>query len=406
MKRLYYFIRPYFVVFGIMTSLLLSCTSSKQEEASSQTRPGKIQNVEVVNPQLRSFSAEILVTGTARPNQRVMLYAMESGYVRDIRRDIGDRVTKGEVIAYLENPMIAQLVSDAQAAVSSGESEVLIAKSEMVAAQAQAKNKTLIFDRLHNIYQRTPALTSLAEVENAEAESATGTAMIKTMEARLAARQGMIPALQQRLRTAQARAGALQLRAPFSATLTNRFVDKGAMVQSGLNNSNPQALVELQELDPIRLTIPLPEADAVIIKKGAKALISFPELPGATFDAMVSRLGGALDMSSKTMQIELDIANPEGQIISGMYAKALLKLESREEVYSLPVTTQVLFQDEPFILMVEDSVVIRVPLRKGLASKDYFEVLNGEIKAASMIIEKGKGLVSEGQTVNPILKQE
>ena len=163
-------------------------------------------------------------------------------------------------------------------------------------------------------------------------------------------------------------------------------------------------IVELQQTDPIRLTISLPESDAAAIGVGMKASITFPELFGESFDAKVSRTAKALDPSSKTMRVEFDIANRDGKIITGMYAKVLMQIDSREDVLSLPIIAQVMYQDEPFVLAVQNSRVERIPIRKGLSGKDYFEVLNANITEETLVIVQGKGLVKPGQIVEPILK--
>jgi len=104
--------------------------------------------------------------------------------------------------------------------------------------------------------------------------------------------------------------------------------------------------------------------------------------------------------------VEIDLDNSDSKIKPGMYAKALIRVTSREGVISLPITAQSIFQNQPFVLVVNDNTVERVALRKGLANKDYFEVLNSEITENSLVIVQGKGLVKTGQVVNPVLKSE
>ena len=89
-----------------------------------------------------------------------------------------------------------------------------------------------------------------------------------------------------------------------------------------------------------------------------------------------------------------------------MYAKALMQISNREGVLSLPVTAQWIFQNQLFVLIVNDNKVERIPLRKGLSNKDYFEVLNPEITGNSLVIVQGKGLVQPGQIVRPVVKSE
>jgi len=238
---------------------------------------------------------------------------------------------------------------------------------------------------LSSVYEKTPALTNIQMVENAEAEYLSAKANLDAVNNRI---------------------GFLTIKAPFSGIITKRFVDKGAMIQSGLSQSNPQALFELQEISPIRLTIPVPESDAVGIQKGMDVEVTLPELSGNSFMAKVSRTSSVLDPMSKTMQVEIDLPNPDGKILSGMYAKALLQINSRENILSLPMITKVSHKNEDYVLAVVDGVVKRLPVKIGLSNQDYFEVLNDEITAETQVIIKGKSLVKPEQIVEPILKQE
>lgn len=363
-------IRHKHIMIGILASVLFisSCSRGQQNGSGStsdvMSKNNKIQSVEVVKPQRRSFVADVLITGTARPNQMVTIYAMESGYVKNIFVDIGETVHKGEVIAELANPELVRQYEQ---------------------KKAQLKAKKSIYERLKSTHEKTPAITPLQLVEDAEAEYLSVEASLNAIKDRM---------------------NFLSVKAPFAGIITKRLVDHGSLVQSGLTEDNPQGIVELQEIDPIRLTIPLPESDVAAIEKGMDVTVAFPELPGKSFKAKVSRTAGALDPASKTMQVEIDIDNPDGFIKPGMYAKAIIRFTSRENVLSLPVTAQWIFQDRPFVLIVNGEKVKRISLRKGLSDKEYFEVLNPEITESTLVIVQGKGLVQPGQTVKPVLRIE
>lgn len=360
-------IKNKYILFCFLGFLLFSCGDElKTNKNSAETKISekqKIQAVEVVKPQKRAFNAEILITGTAQPNQKVMLYAMESGYIQNIYKDIGDFVNKGQSIASLANPEVSRAFDEKKAIL---------------------KAKKSIYERLKSIQEKTPALTSLQMVEDAEADYLTAKAAFNVFQDRFSF---------------------LQVQAPFSGIITKRMVDKGALVQSGLTQTNPQGIVEIQQINPIRLTLPLPESDVASIKKGMEVNVSFPELPSKSFAAKVSRTAGALDLASKTMQVEIDIKNPKNTIKPGMYAKAKMQITSRENVLSLPVTAQLIAQNQAFVLIVRNEKVEKIPLRKGLSNKEYFEVLNAEITEEDLVIVQGKGLVQAGQKVKAVLKK-
>jgi membrane fusion protein (multidrug efflux system) len=354
-------------VFVVLLTTFISCNNQIKEANEKTANPDnyrndKIQKVEVVKPKQRSFIAEVLITGTARPNQITTLYAMESGMLMQMRKDIGDKGNQGETLAVLQNPELLQ---------------------QQIKWQAETNAKKANYERLKKVYEKTPALTNIQMVEKAEAEYLSAKANLDAVNNRI---------------------GFLSIKAPFSGIITKRFVDKGAMIQSGLNQSNPQALFELQEINPIRLTIPVPESDAVGIQKGMDVEVTLPELSGTDFSAKVSRISNALDPMSKTMRVEIDLQNPDNRIVSGMYAKVLLQIDSRENILSLPVIAKVSHKNEDYVLAVEDGKVKRFPVKTGLSNQEYFEVLNDEITAETQVIVQGKSLVKPGQTVEPVLK--
>ena len=352
---------------GVGVVLLLSLTSCNNAKETTSDEPvlqkeKQIQRVEVIQPSTRAFEADIVISGTAEPNREVMVHALEGGYLKGIYKDIGDRVRKGEVIARLDNP------------------ELIRQKQQL---EAELEGKKSIYDRLQATYDKTPAITPLQVLE--EAKSA-----YLSLVARLASINDRI--------------GYLRVKAPFSGIVTKRMVDEGALIQNGITSSNSMPLFEIQELNPVRLNIPVPESDLRSIQKGMDVSVTFPQMAGKSFDAKVSRMAGAMDRDSKTMRVEIDIPNPSGTIKPGMYAKVQMAMGSRDNVLSLPVTAQQTFQNQPFVLMVTDGVVSRVPLRKGLSNKDYFEVLNPDISANTQVIIQGKGLVKPGDRVEAVMK--
>ena len=385
--------------------LLASCQNKQAEQPAAAGSNSKTTTVEVVNPSRNAFTAEVQITGSAMPNQQVTLHAMESGFVKSIRKDIGDAVQKGEVIAVLENPDLVQLLKRAEAGLSRAKAVQLKADANLLKAQAMEKAATAAANRLNAVFVKTPSLTPVAEVERAQASAASALADVSIAKAEIEAAKKEVAALMAEKDAVSMRIQMLTVRAPFSGIVTKRYVDDGAAIQSGLSNSNPKPIVEIQATNPIRLTLPLPESDAAAVRTGMEVTVSFPELPGESFKAKVSRTANAIDPTSGTMQVEIDLPNSKSTIKPGMYAKVAMQISSRKDVLSLPQEAQVMDKDEFFLLLVKDGKVVQVPLKKGLSSKEFFEVLNSDVTEASQVIVQGKGLVKAGQMVEPVLKK-
>lgn len=357
------------IALALPMTILAACGNNSsevngRENESTSEASVKDVTVQIVNPKERDFTGVINVVGSAAPNQVVMLHAMESGFVESVKKDIGDPVRSGELIAKLKNPELQR-------------------KFQKEKAMMEAKKS--IYDRLQKIADKTPSLTTKDQVEMAKAEYESALAEYKATADRIAF---------------------LEVRSPFNGVITKRNVDKGALVTSGLSNSDAKPLFEVMEVETIRLRVPLPESDVSAVKVGTEAEVLFPELAGKAFQAKVSRISRALNPNSKTMQLEIDIPNPELEIKPGMYARVNIQLSSRENVLSVPHTTLVVYQDDFYIYTVDNGFVKRVPIRRGLENKEYFEILDANITPSSHVITRGKNLVEPGMKVEAIKKDE
>ena len=188
--------------------------------------------------------------------------------------------------------------------------------------------------------------------------------------------------------------------APFSGVITNRFIDKGAVIQNGLTNSSSMPMFELQSLSPIRLTLDVPESDATVINQNTKAAVSFPELPDANYDATVSRIAYGLDEATKTMKVEIDLPNKDLKIRNGMYAKILLQRSGHKNVLSVPNEAIGNIKGQSFLYVVNDGKVKKTNVQIGIQDNHFTEILNADVKETDQIIIQGKELSSDGSMVN------
>ena len=344
--------------------------SCQPTDSDSATPPNQAQaaakrpTVGVVHPARRAFSGTVELVGTVEPNQVVQLHAMESGYVQQINKDIGDPVRRGEVIARLENPELTRRLQRQEA---------------LMAAKAS------IFTRLDSLAQAAPGLVTLDEVEMAQAEYEMAQAEYEATQDRLAF---------------------LQVKSPFSGLVTRRYVDRGALIQSGTANPEAKPVVEVMEMATVRIRVPVPESDLRSIEVGTEAELRFPELDGAPRPVRVSRLSGALNPQSRSMVMELDLPNPKLAIKPGMYARVTIQLSTAEQALSVPQAALVVYQDEFFLYVVEEDTVRRRPLQRGVSNQDFFELLSPSFSETTQVIVRGKNLVEPGMHVQPLLIED
>lgn len=338
--------------------LLASCGGNRNEEQQTKTENRNVPTVLVSNPQTHQFNASLQISGIAKPNQQVKLFAMTNGMLREVNVDIGDFVKQGQILATLDNPELIQ---------------------QKAKAEADLNGKKSIYERLKNVYEKTPQLTTIAEVEKAQAEYESAKATVNALSAQV---------------------GFLQIQAPFAGAVVNRYFDKGATIQSGLNNSNAMPLFEIQDLQPIRLQVDVPETDAVVIDKNTKAEIIFPELPNGKYTASVSRIAYGLDETSKTMKVEIDLPNTDLKIRPGMYAKVQIQRSGHKDALSVPNEAIGNIKGQSFVYIVNDGKVKRVEVKTGIRDEKFTELLNTDLKPTDKVVVQGKEFCSDGAVVN------
>lgn len=251
----------------------------------------------------------LTLSGEFKPFQDVDVHAKVAGYIRTISVDVGDRVRAGEVLAVLEIPEIDAQLQEAEASVERTQSAHEAAHSA--------------YERLKQVSEARPGLIAAQELEDAYARDRQTEAQI----AQASASQ----------RQASALSGYSRITAPFSGVITRRYADTGALIQAG-TSSNTQAMpvVRLAEEDKLRLVLPVPESAVRLIHIGTGVDVRVPALD-RTFQGRVARFADSLDRQTRTMETEIDVPNPDGSLVAGMYAETQLELLKKDASLTVPI---------------------------------------------------------------------
>ena len=218
-----------------------ACNSSDE----NKNKPAAISNLPSVlisQPKIRGFQNAICLAGEAMANQEVKIYAMNNGYVKMWKYDIGDIVKRGAVLAVLGNPEIME---------------------EQEKAKAELEGDEAIYNRLESVYKKTPELVPLEQVDEAKAKYGSALAALNAINSQISY---------------------LTITAPFDGIITNRYVDTGAVVQDGLDRPNTEPLFKIQDISIIRINVSIPEINSAYITKGTSVNIVFQDLPNTIFN--------------------------------------------------------------------------------------------------------------------------
>lgn len=275
---------------------------------------------------------EVSFPASITPITEAYIYARATGYLKRRYVDIGDRVTAGQLMAEIDAPDLDLQVTQAQASLAEAQGQL---------GQAEATLQQLIATRdLASItWQRYQVLTKTGAVsrqagDNQLTASKTAEANVAAGKKSLAAAQELVRANKAALDRLIALRGYEKVTAPFAGVVTARNVDLGALISAtgsslGPARSNPAGpsdlpssgeIFRVAQIDRLRVIVPLPQSEASGISVGEAANVTVEQLPNQVFHGRISRTSQSLDASSRTLLTEVEVANPSGVLLPGMYA--------------------------------------------------------------------------------------
>jgi multidrug resistance efflux pump len=300
--------------------------------------------------QTQPAAGPLVVIAGVEPQWAADQYAKTSGYVAEVKADIGDRVAKGQVLAVIDVPELAKELAAAQA--------TLVAKQEMAkAAEATVRQSQTALEVAKRVAEGAKAEQQLAQAtlkrqEELFADKAATAQQIDEVRARAevarsaaAVTEAKIAAAEADLAAAQANAGVARANAavaaaeaqrvealvaytrivaPFDGVITRRQVNPGELVQATMT-SRPAPLFTVQQIDTVRIVCDVPEASAASAAAGDPAEIKLFAREGQPpIRAAVTRVATALNPSTRTMRLEIELPNADGRLRPGMYAQVTL----------------------------------------------------------------------------------
>jgi len=345
---------------------------------------------------------KLQVAGEFLPYQEVELHAKVAGYIKRINVDIGDRVKTGQVLAILDVPELKAQVQGATAGVRQTREQITRANSEVQQAQANYDALHAESQRLQQAAKAQPGLIAQQELDDAMAKDQGAAAQVDAAKSALSATQQQLGVSQADQLRYASMADYSRITAPFNGVVTWRYADTGALIQAGTSNSGSMPVVKLAEVDVLRLRLPVPESLAPFVHVGDTAQIEVQAL-NKTFSGRVNRDTGALDPSTRTMQVEIDVPNPKGQLEPGMYAQVTLDIQRAGDALVVPVQSVDQSGGRPTVMLVDGSNhVQRRTVQLGISTANRIEILSG-LQAGDKIIATNLSSYQAGELVQPRL---
>jgi len=368
--------------------------------AATTDAPSVVPRAAVAVVKRQPVSNQLSMAGEFLPYQEVELHAKVAGYVRTIKVDIGDRVRAGQVLAVLEVPELNAQVVGAQAGVRHSGEEIARAKNELARAEADHQALHAAAVRLQQASTARPGLIAQQELDNADSKDRASEAQVEAAKSALAATQQQF----EMSKATQSQISAMQdysrIIAPFDGVVTWRYADTGALIQAGTSNASSAPVVKLAEVNVLRLRVPVPESLAPKVRIGMPAEVQI-QATGEKLQARVSRYTDALDRSTRTMQVEIDIPNKDGKLAPGMYANVSLEIDARSDALTVPVQALLQSGDHASVLVIDAEYRVNTrEVKTGVQDPSRVEIVTG-LREGERVIVGNLGSYQPGEIVKP-----
>src|SRR5581483_1178562 len=384
-----------------MSAALVSCGKSDAARASASSQ-NSLPEVAVAKVSRKPMARYLTISSELVPFQEIDVYAKESGFVSKLYVDYGSHVKKGQLLAVLEIPELQAQLQEDQASIKNAGDQVTDAEHQLSRVQAQHNVLHLQYDRLNNVSKSKPGLVAQQEVDDAQGKDLAAEAQIESAKSSLQAARSQMAVAQSKLAHDKALFDYSRITAPFTGVVTQRYANFGTLMQGGTNSPQALPLVRLSQEDLFRLVIPVPESYVRYIKVGDQVKVRVPSLD-RDFPGRVARFSVNVAGSTRTMHTEVDVPNPDGVLIPGVYAEATLTLDRKGDALVIPLQAMNQAGDKASVLVVNRSNAIQKrEITLGIQSETDAEILSGLQEGEEVVISDRGGL-RPGEAVQPVV---
>jgi len=303
-----------------------------------------------------------------------VVYARSAGYVRRWYADIGSTVKNGQVLATIEAPEVDQEVQQAQAQLNQANASLALAKSDLDRWKSLARDSAVSQQELD---EKTAAYQASAATANAQRANV------------------------QRLTSVQ---GFSKVAAPFAGTVTARNVDVGTLVSPGTSGAGTGGLglFRVSQTDTMRVYVNVPQSLAPSIHVGQKASVSLAEQRDRVFSGMVARTAEALDPGTRTLLVEVDVANTDHTLLAGSFVQVNLATGGMVAPIVVPANALLFNAGGTQIVVIDDHNIAHY--HKVAVGRDYgatVEILSGVDEGATVALNPSDD-IRDGHAVKPV----
>lgn len=363
------------------------CSRDLSTTASAAPTVPQVDAVAVKSQKLKSIErlpAELL------PYEAVDMYAKETGFVKSIRVDRGSKVKQGEVIAVIEAPELVAQRAQANAAYQSAESQLAATQAKLSADQAT-------YEHMQSA-AKVPGVVAANDLAIAEKTT-------ESDQANVTALQQTADAAQENLKAVAQLESYLNITAPFDGEITSRYVHPGTLVGPAGGPAAMKPIVRIETTTRHRLVVPVPENDVADVAEGTLVSFTVPSFPGRTFHAPIARISHEVDLKTRTMPVELDVADRQAELVPGTFSQVEWPIQRTYPTLLVPASAVASDLQRSFVIRLSQNHAEWVDVTTGVRADNLIEVF-GNLHEGDVVALRGTDQLRNGAEISPHLNEQ
>jgi RND family efflux transporter MFP subunit len=335
---------------------------------NKETAQSALTAVSVVSPTRTAPADELILPGNVQPYIASPIYARTNGYLKKWYFDIGAHVKQGQLLAVIETPEVDQQLEQARSNLLTAQANLALAAITKTRYQGLLKSNAVAQQDVDNAVGSYNANAAIVEADKAAVEQYSALVSFE------------------------------KVYAPFDGVITARNTDIGDLINSGSSSAPKTDLFHIAQPGKLRVYVNVPEEYSRGIEVGMTADLSLAEFPDRKFQGKVVRTADDINVTTRTLLIEIDVDNPTGTLLTGSYAEVHLAVPSQASTFLIPVNT-LLFRTEGLrVGIVKDGKVVLATVTPGHDFGDQIEIVSG-LKAGDQVIINPPDSIVSGQEI-------
>ena len=401
-------------VAGLGAFRVAQVISAKRAEDPKRQGAGQAPLVEVAPVTQGLVEERILRTGDIAPHAQVTIYSKVQGWVEKINVREGDRVKAGDVLATLDAREAEASVAQAQASLEAAaarlkqvkataeeaiRSQMQQARANLELAEADLKRTRDLFEKNFIARQQLDEARTKYNVAKAGDDLAQNHVRQRTWENDIALAEAQVRQARATIDLNRAQLANLVILSPMNGGITRRHVDPGTMVK----DTSP--ILTLMDLGEVKMVVNVIEREFIRLQRGQTVQVTVMAFPNRTFQGRIDIITPALEMQSRTAEIQITIPNPGYILNPGMFGKVEILLRSDPKATLVPIQALMTGDDRNYVYVLKEGKVHQRPVQKGMTKDTVVEIAKG-VSPGEQVVTAGHEFLRDGIPVRLAAKVE